>query len=129
MAWVSLTFIIELDLKLISFSIVVQFEDFKNPFPALEKYQNKYSCFNDDIQGTGAVILAGIINALKVTGVPAKDQRAVFMGAGSAGTGVARQIAEYFIKEGLTEDEARRRFWFVDRKVISTFLSSLVARN
>jgi malate dehydrogenase (oxaloacetate-decarboxylating)(NADP+) len=114
---------------LIKTSIVVQFEDFKNPFPALEKYQNKYSCFNDDIQGTGAVILAGIINALKVTKVPAKDQRAVFMGAGSAGTGVARQIAEYFIKEGLTEDEARRCFWFVDRKVSSTFLSSLVARD
>lgn len=100
--------------------IVVQFEDFKNPFPALERYQNKYSCFNDDIQGTGAVILAGIINALKVTGVPAKDQRAVFMGAGSAGTGVAKQISEYFIKQGLTEEEAKRRFWFVDRKGMIT---------
>lgn len=96
---------------------MVQFEDFKNPWPALEKYQNKYSCFNDDIQGTGAVILAGIINALKVTGVPVKDQRAVFMGAGSAGTGVARQIVDFFVKEGLTEDEARRCFWFVDTKV------------
>jgi malate dehydrogenase (oxaloacetate-decarboxylating)(NADP+) len=128
-AWVSFTFAIEPGLLLTKASIVVQFEDFKNPFPALEKYQNKYSCFNDDIQGTGAVILAGIINALKVTGVPAKDQRAVFMGAGSAGTGVAKQIAEYFIKEGLTEDEARRRFWFVDRKVSSTFLSSFVAHG
>jgi malate dehydrogenase (oxaloacetate-decarboxylating)(NADP+) len=98
-------------------SIVVQFEDFKNPFPALEKYQNKFCCFNDDIQGTGAVILGGIINALKRTGIPVKDQRAVFMGAGSAGVGVARQIVEYFIKEGLTEDEARRCFWFVDTKV------------
>lgn len=73
--------------------------------------------FNDDIQGTGAVILAGIINTLKVTGVPVKDQRAVFHGAGSAGTGVARQIVEYFVKQGLTEDEARRSFWFVDTKV------------
>ena len=101
--------------------IVVQFEDFKNPFPALEKYQYKYSCFNDDIQGTGAVILAGMINALKRTGIPVRDQRAVFMGAGSAGVGVARQIVEYFIKEGLTEDEARRCFWLVDTKVsIST---------
>ena len=99
------------------YSIVVQFEDFKNPFPALEKYQNKFCCFNDDIQGTGAVILGGIINALKRTGIPVKDQRAVFMGAGSAGVGVAKQIVEYFIKEGLTEDEARRCFWFVDTKV------------
>jgi malate dehydrogenase (oxaloacetate-decarboxylating)(NADP+) len=97
--------------------IVVQFEDFKNPFPALEKYQYKYSCFNDDIQGTGAVVLAGIISALKSSGLEAKDQRAVFMGAGSAGTGVAKQIVEYYMKEGLTEDEARKSFWFVDTKV------------
>ena len=61
--------------------------------------------------------MAGIINALKVTGVPVKDQRAVFMGAGSAGVGVAKQIVEFFVKEGLTEDEARRCFWFVDTKV------------
>lgn len=98
-------------------SVIVQFEDFKNPFPALERYQHKYSCFNDDIQGTGAVILSGIINGLKQTGKPVKDQRAVFMGAGSAGVGVARQIVEFFVKEGLSEDEARRRFWFVDTKV------------
>ncbi|KUJ19977.1 NADP-dependent malic enzyme [Mollisia scopiformis] len=100
--------------------IVVQFEDFKNPFPALERYQHKYSCFNDDIQGTGAVILAGIINALKATGKPVKDQRAVFIGAGSAGVGVAKQIVEFFVKEGLTEDEARRCFWFVDTKGLIT---------
>ncbi|KAK2628472.1 hypothetical protein QTJ16_001575 [Diplocarpon rosae] len=100
--------------------IVVQFEDFKNPFPALERYQHKYSMFNDDIQGTGAVILAGIINALKKSGVPVKDQRAVFMGAGSAGVGVAKQIVEYFMKEGLTEDEARKAFWFVDTKGLIT---------
>ncbi|KAM3073565.1 hypothetical protein ACMFMF_006770 [Clarireedia jacksonii] len=100
--------------------IIVQFEDFKNPFPSLVKYQNRYPCFNDDIQGTGAVILAGIINALRRTGIPIKDQRAVFMGAGSAGVGVAQQIVEYFQKEGLTEDEARRCFWFVDTKGLIT---------
>ncbi|KAE8446140.1 hypothetical protein EG329_012512 [Mollisiaceae sp. DMI_Dod_QoI] len=100
--------------------IVVQFEDFKNPFPALERYQHEFSCFNDDIQGTGAVILAGIINALKKTGKPVKDQRAVFIGAGSAGVGVAKQIVEFFKKEGLTEDEARRLFWFVDTKGLIT---------
>jgi malate dehydrogenase (oxaloacetate-decarboxylating)(NADP+) len=54
---------------------------------------------------------------LKQTGTPVKDQRAVFMGAGSAGVGVARQIVEFFVKEGLSEDEARKRFWFVDTKV------------
>lgn len=108
-------------------SIIVQFEDFKNPFPALERYQNRYSCFNDDIQGTGAVILSGIINALKQTGKPVKDQRAVFMGAGSAGVGVARQIVEFFVKEGLSEDQARKKFWFVDTKV--SFYNSFLEVN
>ncbi|KAL8647149.1 MAG: hypothetical protein Q9226_006551, partial [Calogaya cf. arnoldii] len=100
--------------------IVVQFEDFKNPFPALERYQQKYTCFNDDIQGTGAVVLAGIINAVKKSGVPVKGQRAVFMGAGSAGVGVAKQIVEFFMQEGLTEREARECFWLVDTKGLVT---------
>ena len=98
----------------------MQFEDFKNPFPALERYQQKYTCFNDDIQGTGAVVLAGIINAVKKSGVPVEDQRAVFMGAGSAGVGVAKQIVEFFIREGLTEDQARQCFWLVDTKGLVT---------
>lgn len=98
-------------------SIVIQFEDFKNPFPALERYKDVYTCFNDDIQGTGAVILGGFINAVKSTGILSKDQRAVFLGAGSAGTGVAKQMVEFFVKDGLTEDEARKRFWLVDSRV------------
>jgi malate dehydrogenase (oxaloacetate-decarboxylating)(NADP+) len=104
-------------------SIVIQYEDFKNPFPSLERYRNTYTMFNDDIQGTGAVILAGFINAVKLSGVPVKDHRAVFLGAGSAGVGVAKQLVEFFIKEGLTEDEARRKFWIVDSNVraIPTF--------
>lgn len=101
-------------------SIVIQYEDFKNPFPSLERYQHTYTMFNDDIQGTGAVILAGFINAVKQSGVPAKDQRAVFLGAGSAGVGVAKQIVEFFMKEGLTEDQARRCFWLVDSQGLVT---------
>jgi malate dehydrogenase (oxaloacetate-decarboxylating)(NADP+) len=100
--------------------IVIQYEDFKNPFPSLERYRNTYTMFNDDIQGTGAVILAGFINAVKLSGVPVKDQRAVFLGAGSAGVGVAKQLVEFFIKEGLTEDEARRKFWIVDSNGLVT---------
>ena len=100
--------------------IVIQFEDFKNPFPALEKYGGKYTCFNDDIQGTGAVILGGIVSAVKQSNVPVKEQKAVFFGAGSAGVGVAKQIVEYFKREGLTEDEARRCFWLVDTKGLVT---------
>jgi malate dehydrogenase (oxaloacetate-decarboxylating)(NADP+) len=100
--------------------IVIQFEDFKNPFPALERYKDVYTCFNDDVQGTGAVIVGGFINAVKASGTPVKDHRAVFLGTGSAGVGVARQIVEYFIQEGLTEEEARRKFWFVDSKGLVT---------
>ncbi|KAL7269912.1 hypothetical protein RUND412_007398 [Rhizina undulata] len=100
--------------------IVVQFEDFKNPFPSLARYKNTYTCFNDDIQGTGAVILGGVINALKITDIPHKEQKLVFMGAGSAAVGVAKQICELFIKNGLTEDEARKLFWLVDSKGLVT---------
>ncbi|KAK2750741.1 hypothetical protein FQN57_002814 [Myotisia sp. PD_48] len=100
--------------------IVIQFEDFKNPFPALERYRHNYTCFNDDIQGTGAVILAGVINAVKKSGVPPKEHRAVFLGAGSAGVGVAKQIVEFFIRQGMSEDEARGCFYLVDTKGLVT---------
>ncbi|KAE8353056.1 hypothetical protein BDV28DRAFT_133928 [Aspergillus coremiiformis] len=100
--------------------LVIQFEDFKNPFPALERYRDVYTCFNDDIQGTGAVILGGVINAVKRSGLPCKDHRAVFFGAGSAGVGVAKQIVAFFMREGMTEDEARSCFYFVDTKGLVT---------
>ena len=76
--------------------------------------------FNDDVQGTGAVIVGGFINAVKASGVPVKDHKAIFLGAGSAGVGVAKQIVEFFKKEGLTEEEARRKFWFVDSNGLVT---------
>ena len=101
-------------------SIVIQYEDFKNPFPSLERYQETYTMFNDDIQGTGAVILGGFINAVKQSGVAPSDQRAVFLGAGSAGVGVAKQLAEFFMKEGLSEEEAKKRFWLVDSQGLVT---------
>ena len=98
----------------------MQFEDFKNPFPALARYRHTYTCFNDDIQGTGAVILGGIINAVKRSGLPPKEHKAVFLGAGSAGVGVAKQIVDYFVCEGMTEDEARACFYLVDTKGLVT---------
>ena len=76
--------------------------------------------FNDDIQGTGAVILAGIINAVRASGVQARNHRCVVMGAGSAAVGVAKQIAAYFMEGGLTEDEARACFYLVDTKGMVT---------
>ena len=99
---------------------MIQFEDFKNPFPALERYREKYTCFNDDIQGTGAVVMAGIVSAVKRTEIPAKGQRAVFLGAGSAGVGVAKQIVEFFMREGLSEQQAKECFWLVDTKGLVT---------
>lgn len=100
--------------------IVIQFEDWKNPFPSLARYRKHYAMFNDDIQGTGAVIMGGVITAVKNSGIAPKDHRAVFLGAGSAGVGVAKQIVEYFMHEGLTEDEARGCFHLVDSKGLIT---------
>ncbi|KAF2670761.1 hypothetical protein BT63DRAFT_432140 [Microthyrium microscopicum] len=100
--------------------IVIQYEDWKNPFTSLERYQKTYTMFNDDVQGTGAVIVGGFINAVKASGVAAKDHKAVFLGAGSAGVGVAKQLVQYFIKEGLTEEEAKKKFYLVDSKGLVT---------
>jgi malate dehydrogenase (oxaloacetate-decarboxylating)(NADP+) len=100
--------------------IVIQFEDWKNPFYSLERYRNDYAMFNDDIQGTGAVIMGGIIGAVKQSGTAPKDHRAVFLGSGSAGVGVAKQIVEYFMHEGMSEEDARNCFWLVDSKGLVT---------
>jgi malate dehydrogenase (oxaloacetate-decarboxylating)(NADP+) len=104
-------------------SILIQFEDFssEHAFGLLDKHRNDFFCFNDDIQGTGAVILSGFINAAKQSQVAAKDHKLLFFGAGSAGVGVAKQIMEFFVKEaGLTEEEAKRKFWLVDSKGLVT---------
>ena len=100
--------------------IVIQFEDWKNPFPSLARYRDDYAMFNDDIQGTGAVIMGGIVGAVKQSGIPPRDHRAVFLGSGSAGVGVAKQIVDYFEREGLTEDQARSCFYLVDSKGLIT---------
>ncbi|KAK4175739.1 hypothetical protein QBC36DRAFT_20235 [Triangularia setosa] len=102
--------------------MVVQFEDFESEkaFNYLDRYRNKYKCFNDDIQGTGAVVLGGYIGAVNLSGVPLEEQRLVFMGAGSAGVGVAKQLVEYYTKRGLSEQAARDKFWLVDTKGLVT---------
>lgn len=105
-------------------NLLIQFEDWssEHAFGLLEKYQNKLVCFNDDIQGTGAVILSGVMNAIRKVqvenGVAPQNHRIVFYGAGSAAIGVARQIQDYFQSEfGLSEEQARDVFWIVDSKV------------
>ncbi|CEP19306.1 hypothetical protein [Parasitella parasitica] len=107
--------------------LLVQFEDFssEHAFGLLERYQDKMLCFNDDIQGTGAVILSGLINAFRKveteSKVPLSDHRIVFYGAGSAAIGVARQIQEYLeIEHGLTEEQAKKVFYICDSKGLVT---------
>jgi malate dehydrogenase (oxaloacetate-decarboxylating)(NADP+) len=100
--------------------IVIQFEDWKHPFYTLDKYRTMYTMFNDDIQGTGAVIMGGIMSAILNSGLKPREHRAVVFGAGSAAVGVAKQIVQYFIHEGLSESEARSLFWLVDTKGLVT---------
>ncbi|AXY61872.1 NAD-dependent malic enzyme [Acinetobacter sp. WCHAc010052] len=96
---------------------LVQFEDFaqKNAMPLLEKYRDQICCFNDDIQGTAAVSVGTLIAASRAAGKQLKDQTITFLGAGSAGCGIAEQIIAQMVAEGLTDAEARARVYMVDR--------------
>jgi malate dehydrogenase (oxaloacetate-decarboxylating) len=95
----------------------LQWEDLATPNarPILERYRERMLTFNDDIQGTAAVALGALLSAVRVTGTSLRDQRIVMLGAGSAGMGVADFLLVAMREEGLTDAEARRRFWLVDK--------------
>src|ERR1700752_2802661 len=95
----------------------LQWEDFATPNarPLLVRYQNELLTFNDDVQGTAAVVLGAVLGASKVAGKSIKEHEIVFVGAGSAAIGVADYLRVAMVEEGLSENEARARFWIVDK--------------
>mmetsp|Transcript_44243 Transcript_44243/g.109537 ORF Transcript_44243/g.109537 Transcript_44243/m.109537 type:complete len:413 (+) Transcript_44243:50-1288(+) len=101
---------------------LVQLEYFAthHSLPLLAKYRSRMLCFNDDIQGTGSVILAGLLNALAIQGTAFKDARIVFYGAGSAAVGCAQTIIAMLISLGVREEDAYKQFWVLDSKGLLT---------
>lgn len=97
--------------------VMLQFEDFAQPnaMPLLERYRNKICCFNDDIQGTASVTVGTLLAACKSKKVKLSGQSVVFVGAGSAGCGIAEQIIMQMCSEGVSESQARSQVFMVDR--------------
>ena len=98
--------------------VLIQFEDFLTPnaYKLLDIYRDRTLSFNDDIQGTAAVTLSGVYASTRISGHEFKDLRIMFLGAGSAATGIGDLMVAAFMEAGLSREEAQARLWFVDRK-------------
>ncbi|NKB76804.1 MAG: oxaloacetate-decarboxylating malate dehydrogenase [Gammaproteobacteria bacterium] len=98
--------------------VLIQFEDFAagNAYTHLNKYRDQTLCFNDDIQGTAAVVLSGIYTSTRISNRRFKDLKFTFLGAGSAATGIGMMIAQALMEEGVSEEEAYQRLWFFNSK-------------
>jgi malic enzyme len=103
-------------------NVLLQWEDFLkgNAIFQLERFRDRLTTFNDDIQGTAAVVVAGIYGAVRLSGQEMRDQRVVFAGAGASSHGIADLICAALMEEGLTAEEARKRIWAVDTKGLVT---------
>ncbi len=101
---------------------LIQFEDFLTPhaFEFLDRYSGQVRCFNDDIQGTAAVTLAGIYSSCRITGKKFADLNIMFLGTGSAAGGTAELLVDAFCAAGLSKSQAQKRLWFIDRKGLVT---------
>nr|WP_277896083.1 malolactic enzyme [Enterococcus lactis] len=98
--------------------LLLHWEDFGrgNAATILEKYEDKITTFNDDIQGTGIVVLAGVLGGLNISGEQLKDQTILTFGAGTAGVGIANILLDEMIRQGVPEEEARQHFYQVDKQ-------------
>lgn len=101
---------------------LIQFEDFLTPhaFEFLDRYSHRVRSFNDDIQGTAAVTLAGIYSSCRITGKKFTDLNIMFLGTGSAASGTAELVVDALCADGLSRSQAQQRLWFIDRKGLVT---------